>query len=115
MYSTYSMKVHNVSYEIELLIDIYYDGNHLIRVCIFNYYLLDTNTKTEFFSVTSTPNELSLVTEMRLASDLGPYLEANEVEETKLLWKAIRVAGKVFLSYMMILKLLLIKIYRFNA
>ena len=102
------MKVHNVSYKIQLVTDIYYKGNHLIRICIFNYYLLDTNTRTEFFSLTSTPNELSLVTEMRLASDLGPYLEANEVEETKLLWKAIRVAGKVFLSYMMILKLLLI-------
>ena len=91
-------------------LQIFYNGNRLTRVCIFNYYLLDTNTRTEFFSLTSTPNELSLVTEMRLASDLGPYLEANEVEETKLRWKAIRVAGKVFLSQMIILKLLLINI-----
>lgn len=73
-------------------------GNHLIRVCIFNHYPLDTNTRKEFFSLTSTPNELSFVTETRLASDLEPYLEVNEVEDTRLLWKAIRVAGKVFMS-----------------
>ena len=76
----------------------YYIGNHLIRVCIFNYYLLDANTRKAFFSLTSTPNELSFVTETRLASALGPYLERNEVEDIELIWKAIRVAGKVFLS-----------------
>ena len=77
---------------------IFYTGNHLIKVCIFNHYLLDLNTSKAFFSLTSTPNELSFVTETRLASDLEPYLEVNDVDDTRLLWKAIRVAGKVLLT-----------------